>query len=85
MMTCLKYLLPISCVLLLGVSVWQALQTLLPALVGHIVSYVLCALTVGGLAWVAITLTAAYTRLPPGGVPSQWTASGSAVPDFAKT
>ena len=24
MMTCLKYLLPISCVLLLGVSVWQA-------------------------------------------------------------
>ena len=25
MMTCLKYLLPISCVLLLGVSVWQLL------------------------------------------------------------
>ena len=24
MMTCLKYLLPISCVLLLGVSLWQA-------------------------------------------------------------
>jgi NADH-quinone oxidoreductase subunit H len=82
MMTCLKYLLPISCVLLLGVSVWQAF---VPVIVARIVGYVLCALTVGGLAWVAIMLTAAYTRLPPGGVPSQWTASGSAIPDFAKT
>jgi NADH-quinone oxidoreductase subunit H len=82
MMTCLKYLLPISCVLLLGVAVWQAFVDVLAA---RIVGYVLCALTVGGLGWVVFNLAAAYTKLPPGGVPSQWTASGSALPDLAKT
>ena len=30
MMTCLKYLLPISCVLLLGVSLWQLVMPLVP-------------------------------------------------------
>ena len=39
MMTCLKYLLPISCVLLLGVSLWQLL--VLPAAgVGAVLHYV---------------------------------------------
>src|SRR5687768_17411035 len=37
MMTCLKYLLPISCVLLLGVSLWQLT---IPALVRHSFRYV---------------------------------------------
>ncbi len=81
MMTCLKYLLPISCVLLLGVAVWQAF---VPNLAAQIVGYVLCAATVAGLAWVVVTLFSAYTRLPEGGVPNLWTPSGSAK-DMAKT
>jgi NADH-quinone oxidoreductase subunit H len=88
MMTCLKYLLPISCVLLLGVAVWQAFVDVLvfrDVRVARIFSYVLCALTVGGLGWVVFNLAAAYTKLPPGGVPSQWTSSGSPLPDLAKT
>src|SRR5439155_17260360 len=53
MMTCLKYLLPISCVLLLGVSVWQAF---LPVLAIKAVGWSLCALTVLAFIWVAVTL-----------------------------
>lgn len=49
MMTCIKYLLPISCALLLGVSVWMLLVPVLP-LLGY-VNYLLClgTLAVSGL------------------------------------
>jgi NADH-quinone oxidoreductase subunit H len=69
MMTCLKYLLPISCFLLLGVSLWQV--TLLP-LVGPWFSYVLgglFALLLVGLMYQLITIR---SKLPPGGVPTPW-------------
>jgi NADH-quinone oxidoreductase subunit H len=46
MMTCLKYLLPISCVLLLGVTVWQLV---VPPEGRHIAAYVITAVSVLGL------------------------------------
>jgi len=81
MMTCLKYLLPISCVLLLGVSVWQAF---VPVILARIVGYLLCALTIGGLGWVVFNLFTITTKLPVSGVPNLWTPGGSAK-DLAKT
>jgi NADH-quinone oxidoreductase subunit H len=53
MMTCLKYLLPISCVLLLGVSVWQVA---LPGTVLYWCRFVLAGLCVLGMLWVIFKL-----------------------------
>jgi NADH-quinone oxidoreductase subunit H len=53
MMTCLKYLLPISCVLLLGVSIWQL------AMPGVVLTWFRIALTVlclAGLLWAIMRL-----------------------------
>jgi NADH-quinone oxidoreductase subunit H len=68
MMTCLRYLLPISCVLLVGVSVWQMLAWEFPFL-----SYVNYLLFVGCLApfiyvaWKLLTTSqVAPTQLMPG-------------------
>jgi NADH-quinone oxidoreductase subunit H len=74
MMTCLKYLLPISCVLLLGVSLWQVA---VPALVlGIPVTLVvkvgaagLCLLLLAGLAW---KLASTTHTMPASGVPEGW-------------
>jgi NADH-quinone oxidoreductase subunit H len=82
MMTCLKYLLPISCALLLGVALWQAA---VPVIVSRIVNYALCALTVAGLGWVIYTMLTTFTRLPVAGVPNLWTPTGSVQQDLAKT
>jgi NADH-quinone oxidoreductase subunit H len=84
MMTCLKYLLPISCVLLLGVSVWQATVSVFPPVVSLLVALVLCVLTFAGLGWVVYNLFANTTKLPASGVPNLWTPGGSAK-DLAKT
>jgi NADH-quinone oxidoreductase subunit H len=81
MMTCLKYLLPISCVALLGVSVWQAF---VPVLVVRVVGYVLCAATVGGLGYFFVSVFGNTAKLPVSGVPNLWTPTGSAK-DLAKT
>jgi NADH-quinone oxidoreductase subunit H len=87
MMTCLKYLLPISCALLLGVGLWQAFATYAPwtRWIAAIVGYALCALTVAGLAWVVYTMLTTFTRLPVAGVPNLWTPTGSAKQDLVKT
>jgi NADH-quinone oxidoreductase subunit H len=61
MMTCLKYLLPISCALLLGVSVWQLAVA---PLVGPYFSYVLSALCVGLFLWMAWKVWTTRSRLP---------------------
>jgi NADH-quinone oxidoreductase subunit H len=82
MMTCLKYLLPISCGLLLGVGLWQAL---VPVIVGRIFSIILCVLSFAGLGWVVYTMLTKFTKLPSGGVPNLWTPTGSARQDLAKT
>jgi NADH-quinone oxidoreductase subunit H len=73
MMTCLKYLLPLSCVLLLGASVWQ-LVVPAPVLINF--KYVLAIATVLGAAltlWRVVTTTA----MPPmGGMPGAWSFTG---------
>jgi len=61
MMTCLKYLLPISCVLLLGVSIWQV--AVYPW-VGPYFSYVLCAVCLGLFAWMVVKIVTTPSRLP---------------------
>ncbi len=62
MMTCLKYLLPIACVLLLGVTVWQLV---IPPFPRQIVQWVIAALSVIGLAVFAYKV---LTTAPPAGM-----------------
>src|SRR6185437_15799703 len=61
MMTCLKYLLPISCVLLMGVSVWQV--AVYPW-VGVYFSYVLCAVCLALFAWMGVKVVTTPSHLP---------------------
>src|SRR5262245_61581151 len=85
MMTCLKYLLPISCVLLLGVSLWQVLIG--PLVVARPLTEWLPGLTVvNGLMsgacvlfvlWVAFKLITTPSKIPVGAVSTPW---GPAVP-----
>jgi NADH-quinone oxidoreductase subunit H len=79
MMTCLKYLLPISCVLLLGVSVWQVLQ-MFPGwnYVGLAFRYGLAALCVLLLGWLVVKLVTTPSQLPTSGVPPLWGPGGNA-------
>jgi NADH-quinone oxidoreductase subunit H len=69
MMTCLKYLLPISCFLLLGVSVWQLAM---PEAVLEYLKYALAALTVGGLGLMVYKAATTTTMPPMGGMPGAW-------------
>jgi NADH-quinone oxidoreductase subunit H len=62
MMTCLKYLLPIACVLLLGVSVWQLA---IPPVARHLVPYVITAASVLGL---VVFMMKVLTTAPPAGM-----------------
>jgi NADH-quinone oxidoreductase subunit H len=62
MQTCLKYLLPLSCVLLLGVSFWQLLM---PTLGRLLFSITLAAVCLAGLAWLVVKVCSAVSpRLP---------------------
>ena len=75
MMTCLKYFLPISCVLLLGVCVWELY---VPSAVESVWRYVSA---FGGLAFVlglAIRLLTAPLSMPRGELPGAW--AGVATP-----
>jgi NADH-quinone oxidoreductase subunit H len=67
MMTCLKYLLPISCVLLLGVSLWQVAM---PTEASTVFKYVMSAICIALVVWMAWRLTTAQSNLPDGGVPN---------------
>ncbi len=69
MMTCLKYLLPISCVLLLGVSLWQVAM---PVVVLNYLKYVLGVLCAVAVIWLAWKLATTQSKLPAGGVPPTW-------------
>ncbi|HEY1379773.1 MAG TPA: complex I subunit 1 family protein, partial [Gemmataceae bacterium] len=62
MMTCLKYLLPIACVLLLGVTVWQLA---IPPAARQVVAYVITALSVLGL---VVFVYKVLTTAPPAGM-----------------
>ena len=76
MMTCLKYFLPISCVLLVGVCLWQLL---VPAAVASVVKYVLAfgslRVRAGG---VREPVPLAGTAAPAGELPGAW--DGQATP-----
>jgi NADH-quinone oxidoreductase subunit H len=80
-MTCLKYLLPISCVLLVGVSVWQVA---INPLVGPYFSYVLCAVCLGLLGWMIFKVVTTPSRLPVSvkGAPNLWN-RGPIPPELA--
>jgi NADH-quinone oxidoreductase subunit H len=69
MMTCLKYLLPISCVLLLGVSLWQVGM---PAAVLRYVKYGLAGLSLVLLLLMIVKAITTPHRLPVAGVPNLW-------------
>jgi len=59
MMTCLKYLVPISCALLMGVSLWQLL---LPSAVVEMLRYVIFAMCMAALVLFIYKL---FTSPPP--------------------
>src|SRR6185312_5665596 len=69
MMTCLKYLLPISCALLLGVSLWEVLAR--PYLAPYF-SYGMCGVTALLLAWGVFSLAATVVKMPVAGVVTPW-------------
>ncbi len=73
MMTCLKYLLPISCVLLVGVSLWHLI---VPQFIQTIFPWVLFAVSAGLVALV-IKQVLAFASAPPGtAMPSMWQSVG---------
>jgi NADH-quinone oxidoreductase subunit H len=63
MMTCLKYLLPISCVLLLGLCLWQLM---VPTTIAAIVRYLL---TAASVAVAVLTMIKLLTQTPTTGIP----------------
>jgi NADH-quinone oxidoreductase subunit H len=71
MMTCLQYILPISCVLLVGVCLWLLL---VPPAVAVIVKYVLAIGTVSSLAVVlgSLLVKAPPMSAPAGQLPGSW-------------
>lgn len=70
MMTCLQYFLPISCVLLVGVCVWQLT---IPATVASIVKYILAiGCVVGLLATIVSVFRPPPASAPRGQLPGAW-------------
>jgi NADH-quinone oxidoreductase subunit H len=83
MMTCLKYLLPISCVLLVGVCGWQLF---VPGWMAGVVAKILaggplfCVLAVG----VSLFRSAGTASAPAGAMPGAWDGHPVASPVSAK-
>src|SRR5205823_8275998 len=74
MMACLKYLLPISCVLLLGVSLWQVA---VPEVIQAYFKYVM-ALACLALLGLMVKQLLTWFREPPGSaMPGMWRAVGT--------
>jgi NADH-quinone oxidoreductase subunit H len=71
MMTCLKYFLPISCILLVGVCLWQLLM---PAAAANVVRYILAIGTAVGLfaVFVSVLRPPPASEAPPGALPGAW-------------
>jgi NADH-quinone oxidoreductase subunit H len=73
MMMCLKYLIPLSCILLVGVSVWTLF---VPGFVQEYVRFGICGICVLGVLWFLIRV-ATMAKLPPGtGMPGMWRTTG---------
>jgi NADH-quinone oxidoreductase subunit H len=73
MMTCLKYLLPISCVLMLGVSFWLLL---VPEVVQYYFKYVMTAVCVLGLLWTLRLIVTVAKAPPQAAMPGMWRTAG---------
>jgi NADH-quinone oxidoreductase subunit H len=71
MMTCLKYLVPISCTLLVGVSLWQLLLSPYPVAI-EIFRWLIFGLSMLGLAWFIKTLITFASAEPGAGMPGMW-------------
>jgi NADH-quinone oxidoreductase subunit H len=69
MMTCLKYLLPISCFLLIGVATWQLM---IPASVRAIAQFAIFALAMAGFFFALLKLIATAKEVPGTAMPSMW-------------
>ena len=73
MMLCLKYLIPISCVLLIGVSTWRLF---IPGDIQRYISYGICGLCVLVAGWLIYQMVT-LAKLPPGtGMPGMWRTTG---------
>ena len=84
MVTCLRYLLPISCVLLLGVCSWQLLLVQFPW-IGNI-RYLLAAACILGLfTFVFKAFVSASVANPTQLMPGPWQGQRGAVPDVAQS
>jgi NADH-quinone oxidoreductase subunit H len=71
MMTCLKYLLPISCFVLIGVSAWELLANEVGLILG--VFKYFCALAcLGLLGWTIYKVIVTPSTLPPSGAATIW-------------
>ena len=73
MMTCLKYLLPISCVLLIGVSLWQLA---LPAVVLLNLKYAMALVCAALVAVTGFRVITTGKTPPLGGMPGVWNMTG---------
>ncbi len=82
MMTCLKYLLPLSCVLLLGVSLWQVA---VPSVVTTVFKYVSAAVAALALLWMIFKVVTTRHELPFRGVPEDWWRAAPQQGTAAKT
>jgi len=69
MMTCLKYLLPLSCMLLAGAAIWQVAM---PALVQNWLRVPVGLLCVGAVIIVAFKMWTTRQQLPASGVSFDW-------------
>ena len=79
MMTCLKYFLPISCVLLVGVCLWQLA---VPPSIANVVKFVLAFGCVSFVLGVTLSLfrSAGTASAPAGELPGAWGGQASTLP-----
>ncbi len=73
MMMCLKYLIPIGCVLLAGVSVWVLF---VPIILQQIVGWLLFILSLAGLGYMGFQLRTWVSAPPGAGMPGMWRMEG---------
>jgi NADH-quinone oxidoreductase subunit H len=74
MMTCLKYLLPISCGLLLGVAFWQLIAISVPAL--NYLKYPVGVICMAGLAYFIFKAATSNQPPPDTGMATIWVSGG---------
>jgi NADH-quinone oxidoreductase subunit H len=73
MMLCLKYLIPISCVLLVGVSVWTLF---IPGQIQQYIGWGICGASASAAAWLVYQMVT-LAKMPPGtGMPGMWRTTG---------